>query len=289
VSAVGFTLQPDEEFLERAAPLFEHADYFEVAPETLWFADARGSLQPNGFWHRFAALAERGRRFVAHGVGLSMGTNAASDRPRQRRWLERMAEDHGRFRFEWWTDHLGASSLDGLALTLPVALPMTPRAAAIVRGRLAQMQSIVGDVGVENTVAYFTLGDPLDEPRFLRACLRAPGSHLLLDLHNLYTMALNCGFAPEHYLDALPLERVIEIHLSGGSMSLPEWLPSGVSLRLDGHDDAVPEPVWALAEQIVPRCPSLRGITLERMEGTVAAADVARLGEELARARRLLP
>jgi uncharacterized protein (UPF0276 family) len=287
VIAIGFTLQPDDEFLERAAPLCERADYLEVAPETLWYADARGALQPNGFWHRFAELADRGRRFVAHGVGLSMGTNATSDRPRQRRWLERMAEDHARFRFGWWTDHLGASTLDGLALTLPVALPMSPRAAAIVRGRLAAMRSIVGEVGVENTVAYFTLGDPLEEPRFLKACLRAPGTHLLLDVHNLYTMALNFGFAPERYLEALPLERVIELHLSGGTMSPPEWLPSGRSLRLDGHDDAVPEPVWRLAEQIVPRCPHLRGITLERMEGTVAPADVRLLSDELDRARRL--
>lgn len=198
-----------------------------------------------------------------------------------------MAADHARFRFGWWTDHLGASSLDGLALTLPVALPMSPRAAAIVRGRLSAMSHIVGDVGVENTVAYFTLGDPLEEPRFLRACLRGASTHLLLDVHNLYTMALNFGFAPERYLEALPLDRVIELHLSGGTMSPPEWLPSGRSLRLDGHDDAVPEPVWRLAERIVPRCPQLRGITLERMEGTVAPTDVALLSDELERARRL--
>jgi hypothetical protein len=60
-------------------------------------------------------------------------------------------------------------------------------------------------------------------------------------------------------------------------------------MRLDGHDDAVPEPVWRLFEDIAPRCPRLRGVTLERMEGTVTgAADVTVLREELKRARRVL-
>jgi hypothetical protein len=41
---------------------------------------------------------------------------------------------------------------------------------------------VVPDVGVENNVAYFMLGDPLGEPAFLRSILRAEGTHLLLDL-----------------------------------------------------------------------------------------------------------
>jgi uncharacterized protein (UPF0276 family) len=149
------------------------------------------------------------------------------------------------------------------------------------------VQNVIGDVGVENSVAYFLLGDPLEEPRFLRACLRAPRTHLLLDVHNLYTMALNFGFDARHYLELLPLDRVIELHISGGSPSPREWLPSGRSLRLDAHDDAVPEEVWKLAAEIVPRCRALRGITLERMEGTVGHADAFLLGAELERARSL--
>jgi len=289
VVAVGFSLHPDEEFLDLCAPLLEKVDYFEVAPETLWFERDDGALVDNGYFRRFVALRRRSRKpFVAHGVGLSIATAALADARRRRRWLARIASDHRALRFRWWTDHLGASSLDALAVTLPLPLPPTGAAARIVRARLWQMQAVVPDVGVENNVAYFYPGDPMDEPAFIGRCLAAPRTWLLLDLHNVYTMAQNFGFDPGAWIARIDLARVIEIHVSGGRPSDPGWLPSRRVLRLDSHDDAVPEPVWRLLESVRPRCPNLRGVTLERMEGTVGAGDVALLGQELRRVRSLL-
>ena len=283
---VGFTLQPDAAFLELCAPLIDDADYYEVTPETLWRVGSDGELAPNGYHRRFLELAaDSGKPFVAHGVGLSMGTSDRSDAPRRRRWLRRMAADQEAFRFGWYTEHLGASSLAGLAMTLPLPVPMDAAAARVLRGRLSAMQRVVPDVGVENNVAYFTLGAPLEEPGFLRRVLSAPRTHLLLDLHNLHTMAVNFGFDPDEYLAGLPLDRVIEIHMSGGSYSDGAWLPSGRVLRLDSHAGAVPEEVFGLLDRALPRCPNLRGVTLERMEGTVEADDVAGLHDELRRIR----
>jgi hypothetical protein len=283
---VGFTLQPDAAFLELCAPLIEDADYYEVTPETLWRLGRDGELTPNGFHRRFLEIkAETGKPFVAHGVGLSMGTSDRSDAARRRRWLRQMCADQAAFGFGWYTEHLGASSLAGLAMTLPLPVPMDAAAAKVLRGRLRAMQQVVPDVGVENNVAYFTLGAPLEEPGFLRRVLSAPRTHLLLDLHNLHTMAVNFGFDPEEYLNGLPLDRVIEIHMSGGSFSDGAWLPSGRVMRLDSHAGAVPEEVWRLLGCALPRCPNLRGVTLERMEGTVEAEDIRGLHEELHRIR----
>jgi uncharacterized protein (UPF0276 family) len=94
---------------------------------------------------------------------------------------------------------LVASELDGRQLVLPLPLPMSETAAEAVRVSLRAMQSVVPDVGVENSVFYYHLGDPLDEPRFLASILSEPGSHLLLDLHNVFTTALNAGFDPWEY------------------------------------------------------------------------------------------
>jgi len=289
VIPVGFTLQPDRAFLELTRPLVDAADYFEVAPETLWRDDGEGNLVPNGFHRSFFELRRStGKWFVAHGVGYSLGTACAQDARRRRAWRERVAADRRAFRFRWWTDHLGATSVDGRVLTLPVPLPMTARAAATVRRRLAEMQTVVPDVGVENNVAYFLLGAPLEEPSFLATVLRAPRTHLLLDLHNLYTMSVNFGFDPAEYVRRLDLSRVIELHVSGGVDADPAWIPGARPLRLDSHDDAVPEPVWRLVEEVAPRCPNLRGVTLERMEGTVADADVPGLVQELRRLQRIV-
>lgn len=287
---VGLTLQPDVVYLDLLHDVIRaEAEYVEVAPETLWRQAPSGALEPNGFHRAFRALREElGRPFVAHGVGLSLGGLAAADDARRAAWLERIAADHAAFDFAWYTDHLGVSAPGGLALALPLAVPMTDASVAAARRALAALGRIVPDVGVENSVFYYHLGDPLDEPAFLRRIVDGPGRHLLLDLHNVYTTARNAGFDPDAYLARLPLDDVIEIHLSGGSDSPAAWLPGGRSLRLDSHDTAVPEPVWALFDAIWPRCPNLRGVTLERMEDTVTVPDVAIVRDELRRARKAL-
>lgn len=286
---VGFSLQPDPTFLDLLAPVLAEVDYFEVMPETTWRRGDDGDWAPNGFHREFLRLGrELGKPFVGHAVHGSFGTADPRDHERQGRWQRRIAQDHELFRFEWLTDHLGAAVLDGRAVTLPIALPMTEPMAAIVRERLRALQRVVPDVGVENSVFYFLLGDWLDEPAFLARVLAAPRTHLLLDLHNVWTMAQNVSADAHAWLDRLDGSRVIEIHLSGGEQSQPGWLPEGRTLRLDSHDHAVPEEVWALFERVLPRCPNLRGVTLERMEGTVAPADVPQVHAELRRIREVL-
>jgi hypothetical protein len=165
---------------------------------------------------------------------------------------------------------------------------MDDAAAQRVRERLVRWQQIAPDTGFENSVFYFLLGDWLAEPAFFARILTAPRTHLLLDLHNVHTMASNVGADPFEYLRRLDLDRVIEIQLSGGACSNPSWLPGGRTLRLDSHDAAVPEAVWRLFEFAAPRCRNLRMTTLERMEGTVGPDDVAGVRGELRRIREVL-
>ncbi|MBL8728233.1 MAG: DUF692 family protein [Planctomycetes bacterium] len=286
---VGFSLQPDTEFLGLLEPVLRDADYFEITPETTWRRGGDGGWVPNGFHREFRRLGdELHTPFVGHAVHGSFGTADPRDRERQAAWQQRIAADHAVFDFQWFTDHLGAAVLDQRALTLPIALPMHDAMAQIVRERLVALQQVVPDVGVENSVFYFLLGDWLDEPDFLARVLAAPRTHLLLDLHNVWTMAQNVGADAQAWLDRLDCSRVIEIHLSGGERSQPGWLPDGRTLRLDSHDHAVPDEVWALFEEVLPRCTNLRGVTLERMEGSVAAGDVSQVQAELRRIREVL-
>lgn len=287
---VGLTLQPESAFLDLLDEVCRReVDYFEVSPETLWWEDESGRLVDNGFHQRLQRLVKQtGKPVVGHGVGLSLSGADSRDAARRSRWLLRLAEDHRKLRFAWYTDHLGISAPGGQAVTLPLPVWQTPAAADRLHRRLRRLQQIIPLVGVENSVFYFTLGDPLDEPAFLARALRGSGMHLLLDLHNVFTMALNAGFCAKEYLRRLDLSRVIELHISGGTYSDASWLHSGRSLRLDSHDDAVPEAVWELLDEVLPHCTALRGITLERMEGTVGSADVPLIRAELARVRSAL-
>lgn len=290
VLGVGLSLQPDREFLGLLDELLcSDVDYYEVTPETLWWKDEAGHLQANSYHRSLQTLIHKTNRpVVGHGVGLSLCGRSRRDSHRRKRWLDRIAEDHKLLRFEWYTDHLGISAPDGRAATLPLPLLQTKSSALLLRRRLRSLQKIVPAVGVENSVFYFTMEDPLTEPAFLQRALSGQGMHLLLDLHNVYTSAKNFGFDPNDYVAKLNLDKVIELHLSGGTMSDPSWLPTNRSLRLDSHDSAVPEAVWHLFESVLPRCHNLRGVTVERMEGTVHTDDVRVLKEELFRAKRTL-
>ncbi len=287
---VGFVLHPDAEYLGLCRPVIEdEAEFYEVAPETLWALDEHGRPAA-GPWADVVQLVRdrSGRPLVGHGIGLSLGTAAGDGGDvRLERWLGQIVRDQERFGFLWYTEHLGWVEAGGLEAVLPLPLPPTGEAVRAVAGRLARLKPTIPVVGFENQVSYFALGDVLDEPLFWNRLCGAADCWLLLDLHNCWTQCLNFGVPLDDYLSRLDLSRVLEVHLSGGSDSEPGWLPSGRVMRLDSHDGPVPEPVWEAFAALRPRCPNLRGVVVERMDGTVTPADVAPLRDEVRRARRI--
>ena len=191
------------------------------------------------------------------------------------------------FGFDRYTEHHGATWLGGEHLALPMPVPQTDEVAELIRERVLELRCAAPRVGLENSAFYFALGDPLEEPAFLERCLDHPDLFLLLDVHNLWTNGLNLDFDPNEWLARMDLDLVEEIHVSGGSWSDPAWLPGGGMKRLDSHDESIPEPVWALLEDVLPRCPKLGTVTFERMEGTVTVEQVGEVTGELERLRKL--
>lgn len=289
---VGLPLYPDLEYLELARELIEdEADFYEVSPETLW-RPSREGLVRNDFHALFREFRDRSRKpFVAHGLAFSPGSpvDGSAEQARIGQWLARLRDDQDTFRFQWMTEHLGWTQVDGLQATLPLPLPFHEESVHAVAARMRLLRSVVPEVGFENNADYFCLGDPAEWPGFINALCRASECGLLLDLHNLYTQCLNLNQDPAETLERLDLDAVLEIHLSGGSESDPDWVPSGRIFRLDSHDGAVPEPVWTLYERTLPRCRNLRGVVVERLNGTFQAADVPALREELRRAKEFCP
>ncbi len=280
---VGLSLQPEAEWLELLLPLVEaHCDVIEVTPETLWRFDPSGNPSPNGFYRRDLSLTRAlGLPVIGHGVNLSIGTPDPRA-PRFQAWLDALQRTHEDFDFLWYSDHFGqTTTADGEFVALPMPVPYSASRAALIRERLDRAAQVFPAVALETTSMPFWLADPALEP----AMFHAVGHHILLDVHNLHVMSGLGGLDPRAYMAALPLERVIELHVSGGSYSDPEWLPSRRSWPLDSHDTAVPEPVWELLEHALARCPNVRAVILERRDGTVTAGDVPVLAGELLRIR----
>ncbi|TNE87468.1 MAG: DUF692 family protein [Deltaproteobacteria bacterium] len=282
---VGFMLHPDLDFHRRAVPLVRaHADYIGIAPETGWKHAPDGTLVDNGYARLYDEVAASFQLpVVAHGVGLSPATAAPDDHARVDAWRAKTASERS---YDWWTDHHGLA-LGGEWISLPMPPLPTPDAVEHTAARLDAMRAVSPEVGLETTAFYAHWGDPCRDAALQTAIAREADSHILLDLHNVWTMARNGGFSAEAWLAHLDLTRVIEIHLSGGSPADPAWGGGLRPMWLDGHDGAVPEPVWRLFEAVLPYCPNLRGVLLERMEGTLLDAEVPEVDRELRRLRAL--
>jgi uncharacterized protein (UPF0276 family) len=284
----GFALYPDPEFLSLTRPIIEdEAELYEVSPETLWTPSEDGELPLGPHGEVVLEIVRRSRKPCAgHGLGFSLGTplDTPQERARAERWMRAIERDARAFGFLWYTEHLGFVSADGLHGILPLPIPHSDDAIEAVRARMDLLRRAVSVVGFENAAWYFSLDKPSSEPEFFAALAARAECYLLLDLHNAYTQCVNFDLDYGDYLGRMPLDRVIEIHISGGSMAEPSW-GLGRPFRIDTHDAPVPEEVWAALERLAPRLPNLRAVVLERLDGTIAPGQVAALEDEFRRMR----
>lgn len=119
-----------------------------------------------------------------------------------------------------------------------------------VAARARALQDLYGvPLGHENAAYYRVCpGSNMPEEEFLAQMVELSGTHLHLDLHNLYANELNHGahgYSIARFLDVLPLDRVISIHMAGG-----RWIDGQYH---DLHDTQVPDAVWDLLDEVLSR------------------------------------
>lgn len=118
--------------------------------------------------------------------------------------------------------------------------------------------------------------DPENDPETIAAVLQATGCSFLLDLSCAQAAARNWGYEnPRHYLAALPLDRVVEIHLSAPSP------------RIDGQlantHESLREEDYLLLDWLLART-TPQVVTLEYWKDPGALSEqILRLKRELAR------
>lgn len=113
-------------------------------------------------------------------------------------------------------------------------------------GRARRLQALYGMPLLHENPAFYvqTPGAEMPEPEFLARLMEAADTYLMLDLHNLYTNAMNLpGYDCQRYLDTIPMDRVVGIHLSGGTQA------RGVYHAW--HEASVPEPVWDMLDRVL--------------------------------------
>lgn len=108
---------------------------------------------------------------------------------------------------------------------------------------------------VENSPQYFKLpGSDMSQSAFITSICKNSETKLLLDLTHLYISAQNFSFDPKMELSRLPLDRVVEVHISG--------LSGTGQIHWDNHATHAPEIIFELLE-IVLKNANPRAITFE--------------------------
>ena len=99
---------------------------------------------------------------------------------------------------------------------------------------------------LENPSTYLTFArSTMREEEFLARLAEEADCALLLDVNNVYVSSRNHGFDPLAYLDAIPYDRVVQIHLAGHT-------DHGTHC-IDTHMGHVVDPVWELYAEVVRR------------------------------------
>jgi uncharacterized protein len=212
-----------------------HMDWFEIISENFMVAGGRP-----------LEVLERVREhypIVMHGVSMSIG----SVDPLNREYLSDLARLARHFEPAWISDHLCWTRVGGRNLHDLLPLPYTEEALRHVARRIRGVQDILERrILIENVSSYMQFtASAMSEWEFLAGVAEQADCGILLDINNVYVSAFNHRFNPLAYIDAIPVERVVQFHLAGHS-------DHGAYL-LDTHDHPVRDEVWALYEHAVRR------------------------------------
>lgn len=216
--------------------IFEHrpaVDWFEIISENFMDTDGRPK--------RNLARIKEIYPIVMHGVALSIGTVD----PLSSEYLQKLKALADWVRPAWISDHLCWTGIAHRNTHDLLPVPYTEEALKHIVTRIRQVQDFLErPMALENPSTYLEFkSSHMPEAEFIARMAEESGCNLLLDVNNVYVTCYNHRLDAKAYIDALPLDRVAQIHLSGHS--------NRGNHIIDTHDDHVIDEVWALYGYVV--------------------------------------
>lgn len=203
-------------------------DWFEIISENYMLAGGRP-----------LAMLERVRAcypIVMHGVSMSL----ASTDPLDFDYLKQLAALAERIEPAWVSDHVAWTGVHGLTCHDLLPIPFTREALDHIVARISRVQDFLKRrLVVENASTCVSfVGSEMEEWDFVREMAARADCLLLVDVNNIFVSGFNHGFSPTTYLDAMPAERVVQLHMAGHT--------DNGAYRVDTHDQPICDDVWEL-------------------------------------------
>lgn len=180
---------------------------------------------------------------VMHGVSLYFGS---PERP-NREHLKRLRALVRHTKTPWLSDHLCWGSIDGTYSHDLLPMPYTMAAARSTAKKIRDVRDFLEvPIAVENVSSYAEYhASEMTEWEFLNEVAERADCGILLDVNNIYVSSQNHSFDPTKYIDAVPAERVTQIHIAGHS--------NYERFIIDTHDRAPIDPVWKLYARAIKK------------------------------------
>ncbi|MCF2507009.1 DUF692 domain-containing protein [Dyadobacter sp. CY107] len=250
----------DAHILQASLPLFEQEKVeaiewsfdtlFKVSEIPAWFTDLVSEFSDH-------------KRLIGHGVYFSLFSGKWS--PGQQEWLDKLQKLASQFHFDHITEHFGFMTGEDFHKGAPISIPFTAQTLALGKDRLQRIQDACKcPVGLENLAFSYSLDEVKKHGDFLAQLVESVNGFIILDLHNIYCQVHNFNIDFDDIIKLYPLERVREMHISGGSWDETQVGP-GRQVRRDTHDESVPEAVFEFFHNSIPKCPNLKYVVMEQM------------------------
>jgi len=173
---------------------------------------------------------------VLHGVSLSVGSKDAINFD----YLKKLKDLAKRVNARWVSDHLCWCGVHGMNTHDLLPMPYTNEALRHTIERVKTIQDFMErPIALENASTYLEFSvSTWPENEFLATLAEEADCGILLDVNNVYVSSYNHGFDPKKYIDRIPKNRVMQMHLAGHTNK-------GTHI-LDTHSDYVINSVWEL-------------------------------------------
>lgn len=211
--------------------ILEHqpdVDWFELISEN--FMDSGGRPK-----HVLMQIAEI-YPLVMHGVSLSIG----SVDPLNKEYLSKLKQLSAEINPMWISDHLCWTGINSLNTHDLLPVPLTEESLKHICKRINTIQDFLERPLIfENPSTYLSFRQStIPEYDFLRFMTEETGCGLLLDVNNVYVSAFNNDFDPVHYIQQLPHDHIVQMHIAG-HQHCGDYI-------IDTHDSKVEHEVWKL-------------------------------------------
>jgi uncharacterized protein (UPF0276 family) len=232
---LGLRTEHYRDFCSDDRALARRVDWLEVISENY--------MVPGGKPLHHLDRIRRDHPMAMHGVSMSIG----STDPLNAGYLRDLKALAQRIEPAWVSDHLCWTGVDHHNLHDLMPMPYTEAALRHLVPRVRQVQDVLGRrLVLENVSSYVSFAaDEMSEWEFIGELLQRADCELLLDVNNVHVSSVNHGFDARRFIDAMPRERVRQIHLAGHE--------DHGSYLIDTHDHPVCAAVWELYGYTVQR------------------------------------